>query len=313
MGDRASSTTIKMADPIGFMKDFLAGGVAAAVSKTAVAPIERVKLLLQVQAASKQISAENAYKGMVDCFVRIPKEQGFTAYWRGNLANVIRYFPTQALNFAFKDKYKQIFLGGVDKKTQFWKSFAGNLASGGAAGATSLCFVYPLDFARTRLAADVGSGKARQFTGLGNCLTTIAKRDGIGGLYQGFFVSIQGIIVYRASYFGTYDTVKGMLPDPKAAGFFVSWGIAQVVTTGAGIVSYPFDTVRRRMMMQSGRAKEDILYKGTVDCWKKIYQNEGGKAFFKGAFSNVLRGTGGALVLVLYDELKKVLFGASVH
>lgn len=87
---------------------------------------------------------------MVDCFVRIPKEQGVLAYWRGNLANVIRYFPTQALNFAFKDKYKQIFLSGVDKHTQFWRYFLGNLASGGAAGATSLCFVYPLDFARTR-------------------------------------------------------------------------------------------------------------------------------------------------------------------
>merc|ERR1712036_127622 len=222
--------------------------------------------LLQTQAVSTQIKAGSEYKGIVDCFVRVSKEQGVVSLWRGNLANVIRYFPTQAL-----------------------------------------------DFARTRLAADVGSGKAREFTGLGNCLTTIAKRDGVKGLYQGFGVSIQGIIVYRASYFGTYDTVKGMLPDPKAAGFFVSWGIAQVVTTGAGIVSYPFDTVRRRMMMQSGRAKEDLMYKGTIDCWKKIYHNEGGKAFFKGAFSNVLRGTGGALVLVLYDELKKLFFGQSVH
>lgn len=90
------------------------------------------------------------FLGMVDCFVRIPREQGLLAFWRGNFANVIRYFPTQALNFAFKDKYKQVFLGGVDQKTQFWRYFAGNLASGGAAGATSLCFVYPLDFARTR-------------------------------------------------------------------------------------------------------------------------------------------------------------------
>ncbi|MEJ1821242.1 MC/SLC25 family protein, partial [Escherichia coli] len=96
----------KAFDPMSFMKDFIAGGIAAAISKTAVAPIERVKLLLQVQAASKQISADKAYKGMVDCFIRIPKEQGLLSYWRGNLANVIRYFPTQALNFAFKDKYK---------------------------------------------------------------------------------------------------------------------------------------------------------------------------------------------------------------
>ncbi|NVH64784.1 hypothetical protein HQ621_28170, partial [Pseudomonas simiae] len=131
-------------------------------------------------------------------------------------ANVIRYFPTQALNFAFKDVYKQAFLGGVDKKTQFWRYFAGNLASGGAAGATSLCFVYPLDYARTRLAADVGkAGGDREFSGLGNCLSKTFKSDGLLGLYRGFAVSVQGIIIYRAAYFGFFDTAKGMLPDPK--------------------------------------------------------------------------------------------------
>lgn len=132
--------------------------------------------------------------GIIDAFVRIPKEQGMIAYWRGNLANVIRYFPTQALNFAFKDKYKQVFLGGVDKNTQFWRYFAGNLASGGAAGATSLCFVYPLDFARTRLGADVGkTGAERQFKGLGDCLVKVFKSDGLIGLYRGFNVSVQGM------------------------------------------------------------------------------------------------------------------------
>ncbi|KAL4844614.1 hypothetical protein H8958_015665 [Nasalis larvatus] len=273
---------------VSFAKDFLAGGVAAAISKTAVAPIERVKLLLQVQHASKQITADKQYKGIIDCVVRIPKEQGVLSFWRGNLANVIRYFPTQALNFAFKDKYKQIFLGGVDKRTQFWRYFAGNLASGGAAGATSLCFVYPLDFARTRLAADVGKA--------GDCLVKIYKSDGIKGLYQGFNVSVQGIIIYRAAYFGIYDTAKGMLPDPKNTHIVISWMIAQTVTAVAGLTSYPFDTVRRRT---------DIMYTGTLDCWRKIARDEGGKAFFKGAWSNVLRGMGGAFVLVLYDEIKK--------
>jgi len=297
-------------DPVGFAKDFLAGGIAAAISKTAVAPIERVKLLLQVQAASKQIAADQQYKGMVDCFVRIPKEQGFTAYWRGNLANVIRYFPTQALNFAFKDKYKQIFLGGVDKKTQFWRFFAGNLASGGAAGATSLCFVYPLDFARTRLGADVGKGAGqREFNGLGDCLVKIFKADGITGLYRGFAVSVQGIIIYRAAFFGLYDTAKGMTGKTN---ILISWMIAQCVTTVSGIISYPFDTVRRRLMMQSGRKGGEVMYNGTLDCWKKILKNEGGGAFFKGAFSNVLRGTGGALVLVMYDEIQVLLFGEKI-
>lgn len=291
-----------------FAKDFLAGGISAAISKTTVAPIERVKLLLQVQAASKQIAVENQYKGMIDCFVRIPKEQGFRSFWRGNLANVIRYFPTQALNFAFKDVYKQVFLGGVDKNTQFWRYFAGNLASGGAAGATSLCFVYPLDYARTRLGADVGRGTGdRQYNGLLDCIKKTVKSDGVGGLYRGFIVSVQGIIIYRATYFGFFDTAKGMLPDPKNTPFIVSFAIAQAVTTVAGITSYPFDTVRRRMMMQSGRAKSEIMYKNTLDCWGKIAKTEGPSAFFKGAFSNVLRGTGGALVLVLYDELKRLL------
>lgn len=295
-------------DPLSFAKDFIAGGVSAAVSKTAVAPIERVKLLLQVQHASKQIAVDKRYKGIVDAFVRIPQEQGIMAYWRGNLANVIRYFPTQALNFAFKDVYKQIFMSGVDKKTQFWRWFVANLASGGAAGATSLCFVYPLDFARTRLGADVGKGAAeREFTGLANCLAKTVKSDGIVGLYRGFNVSVQGIIIYRAAYFGFYDSASGMLPDPKKTPLVIKWMIAQVVTTVSGIISYPFDTVRRRMMMQSGRAKSEIMYKNTIDCWAKIYKSEGGGAFFKGALSNVLRGTGGALVLVFYDELKALI------
>jgi len=295
-------------DPLSFFKDFMAGGVSAAVSKTVVAPIERVKLLLQVQAASKQIAAKDQYKGIIDAFIRIPKEQGIRSFWRGNMVNVIRYFPTQALNFAFKDRYKKFFMSGVDKKTQFGKWFLANLASGGAAGASSLCFVYPLDFARTRLSADVGKSAAeREFTGLGNCLVKTFKTDGFAGLYRGFNMSVQGIIVYRAAYFGLYDTARGMLSDPKKTPILINWMIAQCVTTFAGFVSYPLDTVRRRMMMQSGRAKSEIMYTGTIDCWKKIYQQEGGSAFFKGALSNAIRGTGGALVLVFYDELKNLI------
>jgi len=258
-----------------------------------------------LQDASTQISQDKRYKGIFDCFRRVAKEQGVATFWRGNLANVIRYFPTQALNFAFKDKYKQVFVRH-NPKTDFWKFFAGNLASGGAAGATSLLVVYPLDFARTRLAADVGVGANRQFTGLNHCIKTIYSRDGFSGLYKGFGVSVMGIVVYRAAFFGGFDTAKHMLlKDPKNAPILYSWLIAQCVTTGAGIISYPFDTVRRRMMMQSGRG--DILYTSTFDCWKKIAVQEGPRAFFKGALSNALRGSGGALVLVLYDQFQKYL------
>jgi len=287
-----------------FATNFLAGGVAAGISKTIVAPIERVKLLLQVQDASSQIAKDKQYKGIIDAFVRIPQEQGFNSLWRGNLANVIRYFPTQALNFAFKDKYKQIFVGKTNPKTEFWKFFFGNLASGGAAGATSLLFVYPLDFARTRLAADVGKGNSRQFTGLWNCISTIYAKDGAFGLYRGFGVSVGGIIVYRAAFFGGYDTAKQVFLGNHST-FWQNWIVAQSITIIAGLISYPFDTVRRRMMMQAGRG--EILYKSTWDCWYKISTNEGPRAFFKGALSNAIRGSGGALVLVIYDEIQKTL------
>ncbi len=83
--------------------------------------------------------------------------------------------------------------------------------------------------------------------------------------------------------------------------------LIQNVTAVAGFVSYPLDTVRRRMMMQSGRkgkdGKKEILYNGTIDCFRKIAAQEGTKAFFKGAGSNVLRGMGGSLVLVMYDKV----------
>lgn len=289
-----------------FLQDFLVGGVSAAISKTCVAPIERVKLLLQNQDASSQIKADQRYKGIADCFARVAREQGIPSMWRGNMANVIRYFPTQALNFAFKDTFKK-YLNPYNKKTQPGMFFVGNILSGGAAGAASLCVVYPLDFARTRLAVDVGKGEgSRQFNGLVDCIAKIAKSDGPLGLYRGFGISVMGIIVYRGAYFGLFDTGNAIIfGDNKNANFFAMWGFAQLTTTAAGVISYPMDTVRRRLMMQSGRA--DKMYSGTIDCFNKILANEGSGAFFKGAASNIIRGTGGALVLVLYNKIQKFL------
>ncbi|RMZ56252.1 hypothetical protein APUTEX25_002442, partial [Auxenochlorella protothecoides] len=289
-----------------FLADLAAGGTAGAVSKTIVAPIERVKLLLQTQDSNPRIKSGEIprYTGIANCFTRVAAEQGIASFWRGNLANVVRYFPTQAFNFAFKDTIKGLF-PRYSPKADFWKFFATNLASGGLAGAGSLLIVYPLDFARTRLAADVGSGGNREFTGLIDCLSKTAKRAGPIGLYQGFGVSVQGIVVYRGAYFGLYDTAKGaVFEDERNASFLGKWAIAQAVTAAAGVLSYPFDTVRRRLMMQSGGER---VYNGTLDCWRKIAAQEGSSAFFKGALSNVLRGAGGAFVLVLYDEIKKLI------
>jgi len=184
----------------------------------------------------------------------------------------------------------------------------GNILSGGAAGATSLLVVYPLDFTRTRLAADSGKSAAdRQFTGMIDCLTKIAKNDGMAGLYRGFIISVLGIMAYRGAYFGIYDSGKELIL-PKDANILLKFVFAQFVTGTSGFMSYPFDTVRRRLMMMSGKKKgvEAIQYKGTLDCFAKVYQQEGIRGFFKGALSNFFRGIGASLVLVMYDELQKI-------
>ncbi|GFE55064.1 ADP ATP transporter on adenylate translocase [Babesia ovis] len=293
-----------------FMTDFLMGGVSAAVSKTAVAPIERVKMLIQTQDTIPEIKSGQMprYTGIMNCFGRVCAEQGVGSLWRGNMANVIRYFPTQAFNFAFKDFFKSIF-PKYNQKTDFWKFFAANVASGGLAGANSLMIVYPLDFARTRLASDVRKEGQREFTGLLDCLMKIKRSTGFKSLYNGFNISVTGIIVYRGTYFGMYDSAKAVLfGDDKNVSLFFKWFVAQTVTIQAGLASYPFDTVRRRMMMMSGKkSSSEIMYTSSLDCFKKILKNEGFHGFYKGAFANVLRGFGGALVLVFYDELKKLM------
>ena len=90
-------------------------------------------------------------------------------------------------------------------------------------------------------------------------------------------------------------------------GFASKFAIAQTTAIIAGFISYPFDTVRRRLQMQSEKPKEQWLYSGTVDCAVKVIKDEGVGAMFKGFGANVLRTLGGALVLVGYDEIKRII------
>ena len=292
------------ADKLGFYEEFMIGGVAAGASKTVAAPIERVKLLVQNQAEMiKQGKLNEPYKGVADCFSKTVAAEGFANLWRGNLANVLRYFPTQALNFAFKDTFKKMFNFKKDKDGYFiW--FCGNMASGGMAGAASLCFVYSLDYARTRLANDLkGSKKGggeRQFNGLADVYIKTMKSDGIAGLYRGFVVSCVGIVIYRGFYFGLYDSLKPLMPVDT---FVVNFALGWAVTIVSGILSYPLDTVRRRMMMTSGAAEK---YSSSIACFNAILKNEGAGALFKGAGANVLRGVAGAGVLSGVDAIKPI-------
>lgn len=219
------------------------------------------------------------------------------------MANCLRYFPTQALNFAFKDSIKSVF--NPKKSDSYGLKFGKNIASGGAAGAMSLCFVYSLDYARTRLANDAKSGKGggeRQFNGLIDVYRKTLKSDGFVGLYRGFVVSCVGIVVYRGFYFGLYDTLKPILLK-EDAGLFISFLLGWAVTVSAGLMSYPIDTIRRRMMMTSGQA---VKYKGSIDCGMQIMRTEGFMSLMKGAGANILRGVAGAGVLSGFDSFKAI-------
>jgi len=287
---------------LGFVENFMLAGVAAGVSKTAAAPIERIKLLVQNQDEMiKQGRLDRPYNGVVDCFKRVLASEGVYPLWRGNLANVIRYFPTQALNFAFKDSIKAVFATPKDASNQ--RKFATNIASGGAAGTMSLLFVYSLDFARTRLANDAkGKGGERQFNGLIDVYVKTLKSDGIQGIYRGFTISAVGIFIYRGMYFGMFDTLKPMLVG-KDGSVFASFILGWAVTVTAGLMSYPIDTIRRRMMMTSGGGAK---YKGSIDCAVQIMKNEGFMSMMKGAGANILRGVAGAGVLAGFDKFQSM-------
>lgn len=292
-----------------FMIDFLMGGVSAGISKTLAAPIELVKLRLQnMDAMLKSGSLTEPYTGIMNCATRVTSEEGVKALWKGNGTNVLRYFPTQALNFSFKDYFKRLF-GRSKERDGYWIWFAGNLASGGAAGSCSLFFVYSLDYARTRLSNDLKNAKKggqKQFNGLIDVYKQTLQSDGIAGLYRGFVISCIGIVIYRGLYFGIFDSVKPILPQAYQNNFLVSFLLGWTVTVGAGLASYPIDTIRRRMMMTSGEGEK---YKGSVDCFQKILATEGYRSFFKGAAANILRGVAGAGVLAIYERFQEIVFG----
>jgi len=286
---------------LSFAENFMLSGVAAVTSKTAAAPIERVKLLIQNQDEMlKQGTLDKKYGGIVECATRTMNNEGALSFWRGNLANCIRYFPTQALNFAFKDKIKAAV--GVKKTAPTYQKFGSNILSGGLAGTLSLCVVYSLDFARTKLANDAkGKDGVRKYNGLVDVYRKTLATDGVQGLYRGFCISAVGIFIYRGLYFGLYDSLKPILL-PKDAGFLVSFALGYTITVLASLGSYPIDTIRRRMMMTSGTG---VFYKNSMDCGMQILKNEGFMSMMKGAGANILRGIAGAGVLSGFDLVKK--------
>lgn len=190
----------------------------------------------------------------------------------------------------------------VEKTDSHWVKFTKSLASGAAAGAFTISLVYSLDYARTHLATDVkvvARGGQHQFNGIIDVYAKTLKSDGFVGLYRGFFISCVGVVVYRGFYFGLFDTVNTVFPH-ECFGMFRMFIHGFGVTICAGLVSYPFDTVHRRMMMRSG---EVVKYRGSWDCAIQIIRKERIMALWNGAAVSILQGFIGAAMLVGYSTL----------
>jgi len=210
---------------------------------------------------------------------------------------------------AFNDLLNNLF-PNYNSNTEFWKSFGTKLFSGGLAGAIANTICYPFDFARTRLASDVRKGKG-QFKGITDCIVTTVRNQGIVGLYTGWTVTVMGAFVYRAGQLGCFKQIQDMNPyrtDKGTMGAISSFVAVTVARTVIMPFNYPFDTVRRRMMLESEKSKEQRIYKGSWHCFRSVLKKEGLRGMYKGMVPELFRGVGGSLVIVIYDRIK-VIFG----
>jgi len=278
-------------------QDLIIGGLSGGISKTVMAPLERLKLLIQNQIIINNLNVK--YEGNFNCIKRVYIEQGLLSFWRGNLANVVRYIPSFAINVTLKERFKA--LNKYNKSERAIYTLFFNLLAGSLAGVISVVVVYPLDFARTRLALDINKKENREFKGIIDCILKIYKLEGICAIYNGFVMTLIGNTIYRGIYFGLYDTIKY---QGKESNFWKNWFISFLTTGFGGFASYPFDTVRRRMMAQSGKEIKDYI--NTIDCIKQIFRKEGYTGFFKGGVANLIRSIGGGFNLILNDELNRI-------
>ena len=288
------------------LQTLIVSTASAAVSKTTLAPIDRVKILLQCQGElvqSRRLPVP--YQGAMDCIVRVYQSEGFLSLWRSNLMNVIQFVPVQVLNFALKDIIKHFFT--FTRRDTYETVMIKNMLSGGIAGVLSLSVVYSLDYTRTRLAADIKSShgnRSRQFKGIIDVYRQTLASDGIAGLYRGVTVSCVGIFVYRGCYFGFYDTLKPIFLT-EGCSIARLYSLGYTVAVCAGIIAYPIDTVRRRMLM---RSCEPVKYRGSLDCARQIFRQEGLKGFMRGAGVHIVSGFASGSLLVLVDKIKSYYF-----
>lgn len=256
---------------------------------TLCSPFDLIRNRLQTMGELlRQNRITTPYIGVVDCGKRLIAYEGIFGFWKGNFANLMRFYPNETFNFLTKESI-QIWVrnAGLVNKNNF---VAVNFISGILGSWIVLMFIYPFDFARTQLSNDLeGQGTIRSF------LKKTYQMEGIRGIYRGGMVNFVLSPIFRGIYFGVFDTVKQVSPSTQAKllGGFIGSFIAIWVCL-------PADTVRRRLVMT---ACQNYKYDGFWSCARYIYKREGIKGFTRGGSVIFIQSLGCACILYLYDKI----------
>ncbi|OAY83978.1 Graves disease carrier protein [Ananas comosus] len=288
------------------VKELVAGGVAGGVAKTAVAPLERVKILFQTRRAEFQSV------GLAGSFRKIVQTEGLLGFYRGNGASVARIVPYAALHYMAYEQYRRwIILGFPD----FGRGPVLDLVAGSIAGGTAVIFTYPLDLVRTKLAYQVkGSSKAsfrapppseQVYKGILDCITKIYKQNGLKGLYRGVGPSLYGIFPYSGLKFYFYEEMKSNVPEEHKKNIIVKLACGSIAGLLGQTLTYPLDVVRRQMQVQTLSGSTHWEGKGTLGTLAMIVQTQGWRQLFSGLSINYLKVVPSvAIGFTVYDVMK---------
>ncbi|CAL5222933.1 g5368 [Coccomyxa viridis] len=298
------------------VKSLIAGGVAGAVSRTAVAPLERLKILMQVQGKDK------LYTGVWQGLKYMAKEEGIRGMFRGNWTNCVRIIPNSAVKFLTYEQlsrrisHQLIEEGGDGQMTPVLR-----LGAGAVAGIVGMSATYPLDMVRGRLTVQSIQGNHR-YRGIMHATSVIIKEEGIIALWKGWLPSVIGVIPYVGLNFAVYETLKDHvlkyyeLNDERELSTLTRLACGGLAGTTGQTVAYPLDVVRRRMQMSGWQGAQAlhaeggsaVAYTGMMDCLVRTVKEEGVRALFKGLWPNYIKVVPSiAIAFVTYEKLKEGL------
>jgi len=282
--------------PIPFSVSFMAGAVAGISEILTMYPLDVVKTRVQLQ--DNTAKGADRYNGMVDCFKKIIKNEGFSRLYRGIAAPIMMEAPKRATKFAANDEWGKI-----------WKNFFGqatmtpalSVLTGASAGATESFVVVPFELVKIRL-----QDKASKYNGMADVVKHIVKTDGVLGMYTGLESTLFRHIAWNAGYFGVIHQVKGALPKAETKqGAIVDDLIAGSIGGTVGtILNTPFDVVKSRIQNTVKVPGVTPKYNWTIPSVALVAKEEGFGALYKGFVPKVLRlGPGGGILLVVFTAV----------